>query len=171
LIQCDEQAVVAVPSLGFSHFFGFLFLGSGLWMSVGGAIAGIRQGLYPDALLSFLIGLPFAGMGYIAMAPTTLRIEVATRTYKECWGWRPLRKEASGSGEDFDHLSLRTYDYAGKPTTLRLHWRDRERPPFALHTSDQEKAQHYGRVVASLLGLPLVDQKGKSISHGSAPPA
>ena len=36
LIQCDEQAVVAVPSLGFSHFFGFLFLGSGLWMSVGG---------------------------------------------------------------------------------------------------------------------------------------
>jgi hypothetical protein len=141
-------------------------------MSVGGLIAGIRQGDYGGALASFLFGLPFAGMGYFALAPSTLRIEVARRTYTQAWGWRPLRKETQGGFEDFDHLSLQTYDLPGKPTTLRLHWRDPKRPPFALLTSKLEEAHRQGHAVALLLRLPLVemDKKGKPIRPVSAEP-
>jgi hypothetical protein len=170
LKQCDEQAIFSVPSFGGFHVFGSVFLAAGLWMSVGLPIAGIRQGLYPGALFSFLFGLLFAGMGYLALAPSTLRIEVATRTYTQGWGWRPLRKETQGGAEDFDHLSLQTYDLPGKATTLRLHWRDPKRQPFALLTSKQEEAHRQGHTVASLLRLPLVemDNKGKPVSPISA---
>jgi hypothetical protein len=162
LARCDNQAIVSVRPWGFLRVFGLAFFAVGLLLASNAGmfvISQINKDLYKDALSGGLVMLVmpliFGGIGYVAMAPMTLRIEIGTRTYQECWGWWPLCQKQEGNCDQFARLSLRTYPTLGEPSvTLLLHWRDPERQPYPLFTSNPTIAHAQTLIVASILGCP-----------------
>jgi hypothetical protein len=78
-----------------------------------------------------------------------------------------LCQKKEGNCDQFARLSLRTYPTLGEPSvTLLLHWRDPERQPYPLFTSNPTIAHAQTLIVASILGLPLVDVDAHETSSG-----
>lgn len=174
LTRCDEEAIVSSRQhIGADMIIALPFIVIGLSFGIVMIYQSWLLKSYFGVIISPWFGLGFAAMGYYMIAPFSLHIDVATRTYKYTFGWRPLRKVKEGRWEDFERLSVRTYfrSSAGRDTTLFLHWRNRRRQPFPLYTAYQEEARQQGLVIASVLNLPFVDEKEKPVRPSSVPPA
>jgi hypothetical protein len=171
LVRCDDEGILSDRPSALARVAGLVFIALGL-----AALAGTFQifrspdpspGVTGYSGSNVIFGLMFAVPGVLLLLPLTLRIDPASGTYRECRGLWLFRREITGSAEDFDRLSLKTYAAKGH-TTLLLHWRDASRPPFALHTSGYDETVRRGRQVSEILLLPLCDETGGVLRPGSS---